>query len=98
MVLIACAIGLTGCSTPAVEEKFVEVKVPVAVQPIKPEQVPVPPAPLPPPPATLSAMADVLLAQVCKLVEYVIKADPLLDVSAGLPPTQAPRYPECEDQ
>jgi hypothetical protein len=33
---------------------------------------------------------------VCDLEAYVLRADPLLRVSAGLPPRELPRYPECE--
>jgi hypothetical protein len=87
---------VAACSTPAVKDRIVVEKVPVAVQPIKPEQVPTPPAPLPPRPSSLSAAADVLLSKVCDLEAYVLRADPLLRVSAGLPPRELPRYPECE--
>ena len=73
-----------------------EVVKPVAVQPIKPEQVPTPPAPLGPRPDSLSAAADMLLAKVCEFVAYTLRADPLLKVSAGQRPADAQRYPECE--
>lgn len=94
---IACiALLLAGCQTPATRTETVEVKVPVAVQSIKPEQVPVVPAPLPRRPDSLSAAADILLAKVCELESYALKADPLLRVSAGLPPLELPKFPECE--
>jgi hypothetical protein len=89
-------VTLTACSTPAVKEKIVEVRVPVAVQPIKPADVPTPPAPLPPRPGSLSAAADVLLSKWCAAVGYMLKADPLLRVSAGVPQKPLEHYPECE--
>jgi hypothetical protein len=84
------------CQTPAVKDRIIEVKVPVAVQPIKPEQVPPLPSPLPPRPGSLSAAADTLLSKVCEWVAYGIRAKPLLEVSAGQQPTDAPKFPECE--
>lgn len=90
------ALMLAGCSTPPVRDRVVEVVKPVAVQPIKPEQVPAMPAPLPPRPGSLSAAADVLLAKVCQWVAYGLRADPLLRVSAGDRPSAAATYPECE--
>jgi hypothetical protein len=92
----AFLIALSGCATPATRTETVEVKVPVAVQPITPAQVPTPPAPLGPRPSSLSAAADALFAQVCKLEAYVLRADPLLRVSAGEKPAELPKYPECE--
>lgn len=89
-------IILTACATPATRTETVTVKVPIAIQPIKPAQVPTPPAPLGPRPNSLSAAADTLLAKVCQLESYVLRADPLLRVSAGLPPAALPKYPECE--
>lgn len=90
------AVLLAACSTPAVKERVVTVNVPVATRPITPAQVPPPPAPLPPRPSTLTAAADALLSQVCKLESYVLKADPLLRSSAGMPAATLPPYPECE--
>lgn len=89
-------LALTACQTPATKIETVEVKVPVAVQPITPAQVPAPPAPLPKRPESLSAAADVLLSKVCELEAYVLRADPLLRVSAGEPQQALPTYPECE--
>jgi PBP1b-binding outer membrane lipoprotein LpoB len=58
-LLIAAALVLSGCATGATRKsQTVEVKVPVAVQPIKPEQVPAVPAPLGPRPQSLSAAAE----------------------------------------
>jgi hypothetical protein len=95
--VIAAIVGaLSACQTPAVKDRVVEVSVPVAVQPIKPAQVPVVPAPLVKRPASLSAAADLLLAKVCELEAYALKADPLLRVSAKMPPQALPKYPECE--
>jgi hypothetical protein len=91
------ALLLAGCSTPTVTKvETVEVKVPIPVQPIRPDQVPAVPAPLPPRSGNLSADADTLLAKVCELAAYAIKADPLLRLSAGVPPAPLPRFPECE--
>lgn len=87
---------LAACQTPATRIQTVEVKVPVAVQPITAAQVPTPPAPLGPRPQNLSAAADTLLAKVCEFVGYAIKADPLLRLSAGAPPRDLPKFPECE--
>jgi hypothetical protein len=93
---LVAALTLAACATPATRTETVEVKVPVAVQPITPAQVPTPPAPLGPRPSSLSAAADALFAQVCKLEAYVLRADPLLRVSAGQKPAELPKYPECE--
>jgi hypothetical protein len=95
-LIAAAALAVTSCTTPAVKTETIEVRVPVAVQPITPAQVPTPPAPLGPRPSSLSAAADALFAQVCKLEAYVLRADPLLRVSAGQKPTELPKYPECE--
>jgi len=95
---IAIAVMLAGCATNAVKTEVKEVRVPVAVKPIKPEQVPVVPAPLPPRPSSLSAAADVLLSKVCEWVAYGLKADPLLRVSAGEPQMPLHAYPECKDK
>jgi hypothetical protein len=70
--------------------------VPVAVQPIKPAQVPAVPAPLGPRPQSLSAAADVLLAKHCEFVAYALKADPLLRLSAKMGMQALPKFPECE--
>src|SRR4051812_45191497 len=95
-LLIATALVLSGCATGATRTQTVEVKVPVAVQPIKPAQVPAVPVPLGPRPRTLSPAADLLLADHCKWVAYGLLTDPLLRVSAGEPPQPLPLYPECE--
>lgn len=87
---------LAACQTPATRIQTVEVKIPVAVQPINPRQVPLPPAPLPKRPPSLSAAADLLLSKWCESVAYMLRADPLLRVSAGLPQKQLESYPECE--
>lgn len=94
--LIAAAGVMSSCSTPATRTETVEVKIPVATQPITPAQVPTPPAPLPPRPSNLSAAADTLLSKVCELESYVLRADPLLRVSAGEKLSELPKYPECE--
>ncbi len=89
-------VFLVACQTPPIKDRIVEVKVPVAVQPIKPDQVPILPAPLDPRPSSLSAAADQLLAKVCEFVAYGLKADPLLKVSSGQQPIEVRAYPECE--
>lgn len=94
--LVALAL-LAGCvGSPVVKTETVEVKVPVPVQPIRADQVPAAPAPLPPRPANLSAAADLLLGKWCEAVAYMVRADPLLRISAGGGPGALPRYPECE--
>lgn len=95
-LLIAAAIALGGCATDAQQIKTVEVKVPIAVQPIKPAQVPAVPAPLAKRPASLSAAADLLLAKHCEFVAYALKADPLLRLSAGMQQQALAKFPECE--
>jgi hypothetical protein len=95
-VVSLLALSLAACQTPAVQTRTVEVKIPVAVQPIKPAQVPAVPKPLGPRPQSLSAAADLLLAKHCEFVAYAILADPLLRVSAKMPPQALPPYPECE--
>lgn len=96
LALLAATILLTSCAAPAVEERIVEVSKPVAVHPIKPADIPALPAPLPPRPASLSAVADLLLSKWCEAVGYFLKSQPKLQVSAGVPPTDPQRYPECE--
>jgi hypothetical protein len=95
-LILAAGLILTGCATPAVKERVVEVVKPVAVQPIKPADVPKLPAPLPKRPANVSSALDLALAGYCEFVAYAIKADPLLRVSAGLPPEEPPKYAVCE--
>ena len=88
---------LAGCTQPTVvKDRVVEVVKPVAVQPIKPADVPAMPAPLPPRPDNLSAAADVLLGKWCEAVAYFLRADPLLKVSAGQGQSAAAKFPECE--
>lgn len=94
--IIILAFAQVSCAGPAIKDRTVEVKVPVAVQPITPAQVPVLPKPLPPRPTSLSAAADLLLGKVCEWVAYGLRADPLLKVSAGQSPIAAAGYPECE--
>lgn len=94
--VIATALALGGCAAGATRTQTVEVRVPVAIQPIKPDQVPAVPAPLGPRPQSLSAAADLLLAKHCEFVAYALKADPLLRLSAGEPQQALPQFPECE--
>lgn len=99
-LLCVCAISalllLVGCSTPATRTETVEVKIPVATKPLKPEQIPTAPAPLGPRPQSLSAAADVLLADHCAWVAFGLKAMPLLQLSAGISQQPLPTYKECE--
>lgn len=90
------ALALAACQSAPVKVETVEVKVPVAVRPIKAADVPTVPKPLGPRPQSLSAAADVLLSRWCAAVAYMLKADPLLRVSAGAPQAALGRYPECE--
>ena len=96
LVSLIAAAGLSACSTPVVKDRIVEVDKPVAVQPITAAQVPAVPKPLGPRPQSLSAAADTLLAKVCELEAYALRADPLLRVSAGMQQTPLPAFPECE--
>lgn len=94
--IIILAFAQAACQTPTVTRtETVEVRIPVAVQPITKEQVPIAPAPLGPRPPGLSAAADTLLAKWCEAVAYILAADPLLRVSAGETPGPALDYPEC---
>jgi hypothetical protein len=96
LTVILLSLALAGCASDAVQTRTVEVKVPVAVQPIRPEQVPVVPAPLGKRPTSATAALDLLLADHCKWVAYGLLTDPLLRVSAGEPPKALPTYAECE--
>jgi hypothetical protein len=96
ILTLSVMLAFAACSTPAVRDRIVEVDKPVAVQPIKPADVPAVPAPLPPRPKELSAAADVLLSKVCEWVAYGIKADPLLRLSAGMQQQALAKFPECE--
>ena len=96
---IASVLLLGGCATPGaapVRDRIVEISKPVAIQPIKPSDRPTPPAPLGPRPPALRAQADILLGKWCEAVAYIIKSEPLLAISAGMPPLAAQAYPECE--
>lgn len=91
------AAFLASCQTPTVTKtETVEVKIPVAVQPIKPEQIPAPPAALPKRPASPSAALDLLMGKWCEAVGYIVQADPLLRISAGADLKAVPKFPECE--
>lgn len=97
--VLAVALTLAACSTtgdPPVRDRIVYVDRPVAIQPIKPEQVPAIVAPLGARPATLPQIADRALAGFCEAVAYIVKADPLLRISAGQTPRRLPNYPECD--
>ena len=97
ILALPAMLALVACSTPTVTKtETVEVRVPVAVQPIRPDQVPTPPAPLGPRPQSLSAAADVLLSKWCEAVSYIVQANPLLRISAGGKAGMLSKYPECE--
>jgi hypothetical protein len=81
-VAICLCCMATGCASNAVQTRTVEVKVPVAIQPIKP--------------ASPAAALDMLLSDHCKWVAYGLLTDPLLRVSSGQLPQALPSYPECE--
>lgn len=83
-------------ATPA--DRVVTVEKPVAVQPITKDQLPALPPPLGPIPQDANAAALQALAARCEAIAFVIKAWPLLLVSAGLLPAQAPIYPECSSR
>lgn len=95
-ILIAAALLLAACQSGPTRIETVEVKIPIAVQPIKPEDVPQAPGSLGPRPPTLPQAADRALAGWCEAVAYILKAQPLLQLSAGLPPVELGKYPECE--
>lgn len=95
--IFGAALWLTGCASPAIRTEFKEVLVPVSTPVLKAEQIPALPQPLPKRPDSLSAAADLLLAKHCEFVAFAVRAMPLLQVSAGLPPSEAPRFPECGD-
>jgi hypothetical protein len=97
-IIILAALALSACATRPPSEpeiRTVEIGKPVAVQPIKPSDIPTAPPPLGPRPPTLQQTADAAFAGHCRDVSWIIKVFPLLQVSAGLPPAQAPDYPEC---
>jgi len=97
ILALPAMLALAACSTPTVTKvETVEVKVPVAVQPIRADQVPTPPAPLGPRPQSLSAAADTLLSKWCEAVSYIVQADPLLRISAGGKAGTIAKYQECE--
>jgi hypothetical protein len=89
------ALALAACATAPVQTRTVTVDVPVATQPIRPADIPATPPPLGPRPPTAQQAADAAFAAHCRDVAFIIRAVPLLLVSAGLPPAQAPDYPEC---
>jgi hypothetical protein len=97
ILALSAMLALSACQhAPEARVQTVEVKVPVAVQPITKDQIPALPRALGPRPGNASDAADVALAGRCEAIAFVIRAYPLLLLSAGLPPAQAPKYPECE--
>lgn len=100
IIILQLTLALAACggdNHPAVpSDRVVTVSVPVAVQPVKASDIPPLPAQLGPRPANAADAADLALAGRCDAIAFVIRAWPLLLTSAGLPPAQAPAYPECD--
>lgn len=95
--LLSMALLLSACGKPVIEERVREVSVAVPVQPIRAEQVPPPVSPLPARPQSDAAASDLLLAKVCELYGYMVRAHPLLLLSAGAQQSAVPDYPECRE-
>lgn len=90
-------LALAACATPQVpKDRIVEVDKPVAIQPITKDQIPALPPPIGPRPPTAQQAADAAFAAHCADVAWIIRAFPLLEISAGLAPSPAQRFPECE--
>lgn len=104
--LIGCLLGiitiilfLPSCASPTVRQVDVrEVPVAVATKPIRPDQLPPVVAPLPARPKSDAAASDLLLAKVCELYGYMVQADPLLRLAAGIGAVPVVAYPECADR
>lgn len=64
-------------------------------EPLAALELPKPPEPLAARPDTTAAALDMALAQLCRSYAYIIAADPLLRLSAGLEARPALVYPEC---
>lgn len=97
-LLIATALVLSGCASGATQTKVVEVKVPVAVQPIAASDIPTLPAPLPKRPTDARQALDLALSKVCEWVAFGLRAQPLLQVSAGEAQKAVQAYPECGER
>lgn len=94
-LIILIALSLTACThAPVAKVQTVEVKVPVAM--LTRDQLPALPPQLGPRPPDARDGEAVALAGRCEAIAFVIRAWPLLLLSAGLPPAQAPDYPECD--
>lgn len=88
---------LTACGGTVVEKEIQTVPVAVKVQPIKVTDIPPPVTPLPARPRSDAAASDLLLAKVCELYAYMVRAHPLLLLSAGAEQSGVPVYPECRE-
>lgn len=97
MKKLVLILALAGCSTPIVEEKIVEVEVPVNSYPVKPTEIPSFPKPLAPYPGTTSQALDLAVAKICEYYAYALAADPLMWAGAGLSPKPMPDEPVCRD-
>jgi hypothetical protein len=100
ILVIGLALSLSGCfgGHPQVpSDRIVVEKVPVATQPITKDQIPLLPGQLGKRPPDARQAADQALAGRCDAIAFVIRAYPLLLLSAGLPPAQVPDYPECRN-
>jgi hypothetical protein len=96
-IIAGIALLLAACADhpQALGERIVEKDIPVAVQPIKAADIPPTPPALGPRPPSAQQAADAAFAAHCRDVAFIIRAVPLLLLSAGLPPVQAQVYPEC---
>lgn len=99
ILIIGLALLLAACGEhpQALGERIIEKDIPVAVQPIKPADIPPLPPPLGPRPPSAPQAADAAFAGYCRAISFIIRAFPLLRVSAGLPAAQAGPYPECKE-
>jgi hypothetical protein len=95
-LIVGAALLVSGCAHHVeFQDRIVEVDKPVAIQPIKADEVPKVPAPLGPRPGTSQQREEALLSKVCEFVAYALIADPLLHVSAAIPQATLPAFPEC---
>lgn len=99
IIILQLTLALAACgdNTPPQipSDRIVYVDKVVPVQPINPSDIPPLPPQLGPRPSNAKDAADVALAGRCDAIAFVIRAWPLLLVSAGQPAAQAPTYPEC---
>lgn len=87
------ALLLAGCAQKAARVPPISV---VYREPLAGVDLPVPPSPLGPRPAATAQALDTALAQLCRSYAYIVAADPLLRLSAGLEARAPLAYPECQ--